>query len=166
MNVVLLAAVVGATAAVNLLDARVETSNGNPVALEVLKGKPLLLFYEDRDSTGLNQALKDELFKRGKAAGLLDAVKVVAVADLEGFNWFPARDFALAGVRDAERKAGIPVYVDWSGRLRAAPWKLKEGTSNVVLLDAGGAEQLRFSGALDEKQRAQLFDAIAALVAH
>ncbi len=163
MNAILLSMAVGAAA--GLLDARLESSKGAPVTLAPLKGKPVLVFYEDRDSTGLNQALKDELFKRGKERGLLDAVHVVAVADLQGFNWFPARDFALSGVRDAEQKAGIPVYIDWAGSMRASPWRLKAQTSNVVLLDAHGEERQRWEGPLNAAQREALFAEVSALVA-
>lgn len=148
------------------LDVHLENADGEAVALHPLLGKPTIVFYEERDSTSLNQPLKDELFKRGKKENLLDAVQVVAVADLEGYNWFPARNFALKGVRDAQTKAGIPVYVDWSGTLRGAPWKLKEKTSNVVLLDSNGDLALKLDGKVDEKMQRQLFDALGAMLHH
>ena len=150
--------------ALGLYDVRLESSSGDAVSLAKLKGKPTLVFYEERDSTALNQTFKDELFRRGKEENLLDAVNVVAVADLQGYDWFPARNFARAGVRDAEKKAGIPVYVDWSGAMKSKPWSMKEKTSNVVLLDAGGAEVMRLSGKLDASARARLFDGITALL--
>ncbi|MFT3838988.1 MAG: hypothetical protein QM723_18555 [Myxococcaceae bacterium] len=146
------------------LDVQLENADGDAVALHPLLGKPTIVFYEERDSTSLNQALKDELFKRGKKENLLDAVQVVAVADLQGYNWFPARNFALKGVRDAQTKAGIPVYVDWSGTMRGAPWKLKEKTSNVVLLDAAGALVLKLDGKVDQSKQDELFGALAGLL--
>jgi hypothetical protein len=151
--------------ATGLLDARLESSGGKSVSLRSLKGKPTLVFYEDRDSAELNQAFKDELFRKGKEEHLLDAVQVVAVADLQGYDWFPARNFARDGVRDAEKKAGIPVYVDWDGTMKAKPWAMKEKTSNVVLLDADGTEVTRCSGKLAEDQKAKLFATLATLLA-
>jgi hypothetical protein len=148
------------------LDVHLEDADGEAVVLHSMLGKPTIVFYEERDSTALNQPLKDELFKRGKENNLLEAVQVVAVADLQGYNWFPARNFALAGVRDAQKKAGIPVYVDWNATMRAAPWKMKEKTSNVVLLDANGALVMRFDGKVDAEQQEKLFAAVGGLVHH
>src|SRR4051794_13203151 len=83
------------------LDASLASAQGQTVRLGSQLGMPTVLFYEDRYSTALNQQTKDELFARGKREGLLQAAKVLAIANLEGLDWFPARDFALAAVRDA-----------------------------------------------------------------
>jgi hypothetical protein len=160
----LLAVTVLSAPPTGFLDVHLVDAEGDAVALHPLIGKPTVVFYEERDSTTLNQALKDELFRRGKQENLLDAVQVVAVADLQGYNWFPARNFALQGVRDAQKKAGIPVYVDWSATMRGAPWNMKEKTSNVVLLDADGKLVMRVAGKVDEKQQEQLFAALAAML--
>lgn len=146
-------------------DAALVSSRGKAVQLKTLFGLPTVLFYEDRHSTALNQQTKDELFERGQREGLLQAVKVIAVADLEGYNWFPARDFALSAVRDAEVKAGVPVLVDWSGMLRSPPWSLAGKTSTVLLLDAKGRVVFARSGQLTETDRAELFQTLRELIA-
>lgn len=161
---VMAAAVLGQVEPEVVLDARVVTSRGQAVSLEARWGKPTVLFYEDRHSTALNQALKDELFARGKREGLLDAVTVLAVANLQGFDWFPARDFALKAVRDAEAKAGISVYADWQGALTKAPWRLSATTSNVVVLDAKGRLVLQAQGALDAQARERVLAALSTQV--
>jgi hypothetical protein len=146
------------------LDASLVSSRGEVVRLKTQFGLPTVLFYEDRHSTALNQQTKDELFARGKRDGLLQAAKVVAVANLEGYDWFPARDFALAGVRDAELKAGVPVLVDWRGALRAPPWSLPAKTSSVLLLDSVGRVTFERSGRLTDADRAALFEALRELI--
>jgi hypothetical protein len=73
----------------NPLDATLHSSDGGQAPLSKWRGKPVSLFYEDKDSTKLNQALKEELFERGQQHGLLEAAWVVAVANLEKFNFFP-----------------------------------------------------------------------------
>ena len=147
-----------------VLDAAVVTSAGVPAKLAAQWGRPVILFYEDRYSTKLNQALKDELFKRGVEAGLLDKVTVVAVANLEGLDWFPARGFALAAVRESEKDAGIPVFVDWTGVLAKAPWRLPAKTSSVVVLDAAGKVTWQASGALKPAEREAVFSELLRLV--
>jgi len=146
------------------LDASLVSSRGEAVQLKAHFGLPTVLFYEDRQSTALNQQTKDELFARGKRDGLLQAAKVVAVANLEGYDWFPARDFALAGVRDAEVKAGVPVLVDWRGVLTAPPWGLPARTSSVLLLDPVGRVTFERSGRLTDADRAALFAALRELI--
>ena len=139
------------------LDAPVVTSAGVSARLATQWGRPTVLFYEDRFSTKLNQALKESLFKRGVELGLIGQVSVVAVANLEGLDWFPARGFALAAVRDAEKEAGIPVFVDWAGVLAQPPWRLPAKTASVVVLDAAGKVRWQASGALDAAQREEVF---------
>lgn len=120
------------------LEATLHGADGKKVLLSQWRGKPVVLFYEDRDSTQQNARVKEELFARGQALGLLDAAWVVAVADLEGFNFFPAREFALAFVQQEEKKLGVPILVDLEGRLGEEPWRLPRRKSNVMLLDAQG----------------------------
>jgi hypothetical protein len=146
------------------LDAAVMTSSGDPVKLAAQWGRPVVLFYEDRYSTKLNQALKDELFKRGADAGLLEKVQVVAVANLEGLDWFPARGFALAAVRESEKQAGVPVFVDWTGVLSKAPWRLPPKTSSVVVLDSAGKVTWQSSGALKPAEREAVFKELLRLI--
>ncbi len=146
------------------LDARVATSSGERAQLAAQWGRPTVLFYEDRFSTTLNRPLKQALFKRGVELGLIGQVSVVAVANLEGLDWFPARGFALAAIRDAEKEAGIPVYVDWSGVLARPPWGLPRKTASVVVLDAAGQVRWQASGELDAKQQEEVFSELLGLL--
>jgi len=145
-------------------DARLTTSSGGVTRLADQRGKPTVLFYEDRDSTKQNQALKDELFALGKERHLLEAVQVVAVANLKSWDWRPARDFALMGVRDAEKKFGIPIYVDFGGAFTSPPWALPPKASSVVLLDAEGTVRFVASGPLTKAEHETLFSALEALL--
>jgi hypothetical protein len=145
-------------------DARLRRSDGQPVQLSRWRGRPVILFYEDRHSVQLNQPLKDALIARGRASGALHAAALVAVANLESFNFFPARGIALSFVRDAEKKAGVPILVDLEGALGEAPWALPDRTSSVLLLDRQGAEVFRASGALSAGDTERFFAVLGALV--
>jgi hypothetical protein len=146
------------------MDATLRGSNGKEVALSRWRGKPVILFYEDRHSTTLNSPLKEALFSRGQELGLLDAAFVVAVANLESFNFFPARGIALSHVRDEEKKWGIPILVDLKGTLGAAPWSLPTKTSSVVLLDGDGTLVYRYSGRMKEEDQKTFFQALGTLL--
>jgi len=146
------------------VDATLRTSAGDEVRLSRWRGKPVILFYEDKDSTTLNSALKETLFARGRERGLLDSASVVAVANLQKFDFFPARQIALSYVRDEEKKAGVPILVDLDGTLGAAPWQLPMKTSNVLLLDAAGALVFRHSGQMKPEEAAAFFTALSRLI--
>ncbi len=146
------------------LDATLKSASGEETALSKWRGKPVIFFYEDKDSTTLNLAFKDELFELGKAKGLLEAASVVAVANLKPFNFFPARQIALSYVRDEEKKVGVPILVDLEGTLGGAPWSLPTKTSTVMLLDASGAVIYRYSGRLGEEDKKAFFTALSQLI--
>ncbi|WP_233261639.1 hypothetical protein [Vitiosangium sp. GDMCC 1.1324] len=134
------------------------------MALSRWRGKPVILFYEDRHSTTLNSAFKEALFARGEELGLLDAAWVVAVANLESFDFFPARGIALSHVRDEEKKWGIPILVDLKGTLGKAPWNLPTKTSSVLLLDGNGMIVYRYSGRMEEQDMETFFHTLGALL--
>lgn len=146
------------------MDATLRGSSGKEVALSRWRGKPVILFYEDRHSTTLNSPLKEALFSRGEELGLLDAAFVVAVANLESYDFFPARGIALSYVRDEEKKWGIPILVDLKGTLGAAPWSLPTKTSSVLLLDGNGALVYRYSGRMKDEDQKRFFQALGALL--
>lgn len=146
------------------LEATLRTSAGQERSLSAWRGKPVIVFYEDKGALEVNQAFKDALFARARARGLLGAAHVVAVANLRAFDFFPARPIALAFVRDAERKAGIPILVDLRGTLSRAPWHLPARASNVVLLDAQGAVVWAHSGRLEAGEQADFFRQLERLV--
>lgn len=146
------------------MDATLRGSDGKEVALSHWRGKPVILFYEDRHSTTLNSSFKEALFERGQAQGLLDAAWVVAVANLQGFDFFPARGIALSRVRDEEKKWGIPILVDLKGTLGDNPWNLPTKTSSVLLLDGNGRVVFRYSGRMGEQDMETFFRALGALL--
>lgn len=148
-----------------VLDATVENSNGSTVQLRSLWKRPAVLFYEDRDSTELNAHVKTALFEQGRARGMLTSVTVVAVANVAAYNWFPARNFVLAAVRDSEKKFSVPIYLDFTGGLTRAPWNLPAKSSTVVAVDATGVARFVRKGRLSEADVVALFEQLEALVA-
>lgn len=146
------------------LTATLETSAGDAVQLGARWRRPTVLFYEDRDSTKLNQHVKDALFAAGKERGLTDAVDVIAVANVAKYDWFPARDFVLAAVRDVEREFHVPVYLDFKGALASSPWSLPAKTSTVVVLTARGQPVATFKGRLSDDEVKKVFAALEALL--
>ncbi len=90
---------------------------------------------------------------------------MVAVANLEKFNFFPARQIALSYVRDEEKKVGVPILVDLEGTLGGAPWS---AAHQDVHGDAAGCDRgavvYRYSGRLGEPEKKAFFTALSQLV--
>jgi len=130
-------------------------TDNKKVALSSFRGRPTLVFYEDRASNTLNQSFKDKLFSEGKTRGLLDKVNLVAVAYLKPFNFFPAKQFALQAVRGMEEKIGIPIYVDFTGEL-AKGLAIPTNSSTVVMLDGRGDITYKKSGKLTDTDMGEI----------
>lgn len=154
---VLLAGVSWAGDADPWLDAQLTASSGGLPTRAELRGRLLVVFYEDRDSTAQNQALKDELGRLREMRGWRTAVAVLAVANLRDWNWPPARDLARNAVRQQELRAGLPIYIDFQGALSAPPWRLPGRGSSVMLLDEAGSVRFVASGSLGKAERDRLY---------
>ena len=139
------------------LDASLRNTADERVWLSRFRGRPVVLIYETRHTTEVNRAFKEALRERGTALGLSEAVAVVAVANVAEYNFFPARGFALNGVRDAERKAQLPIWVDWEDTLTRAPWNLPKADSTVLVLTGSGEVAFQHSGPLSPELRDDAF---------
>ena len=158
--VVLMALSSAVSLATEPLDAVVETTAGTGFHLSTLWKKPAVVFYEDKESTSLNQRVKDELFKRGKEHELLTSVEVVAVANVQGFDWFPARNFVLAAVKKTEKDFKVPVYCDFTGALSKAPWNLDKTGATTMVINRSGEVVWKATGKLSDSQTEALFSAL------
>jgi hypothetical protein len=139
-------------------------SDGAQVKLSRFQGKPVVLFYEDRQSTTTNKPLKVKLLEWGKSQNLLNAAHVVAIANLKAFNFFPAKNLALQYVRSMEKRVGIPILVDLEGTMSDSALHLPAESSTVVLLDSSGTVIYQKTGPLDERDTAEVFASLEKLL--
>lgn len=165
LTVTVLALGLASTALAREEEVKLATTSGTYVRLsEAFRARPAVLFYEDKDSTSFNQPLKDALFEAGKKHDLLDAVSVVAIANVRAYDWFPARNFVVQAVKQTEKAVGVPVYLDWTGEMTKAPWSLKPDSSTVVVLDRSGAVRWAKQGKLKPADVQEVLTLISALV--
>jgi hypothetical protein len=147
------------------LAVQLERTDGSTVDLTSYRGKPAVLFYEDRASTSLNQSVKDAVWARARRDGLEAAANVIAVANIQAYAWFPARNFAITFIRQMEKRIGIPILLDIHGALTSAPWNLPGDTGSVLLLDANGIIVSQQSGKLTPADTERLLAALETIVA-
>lgn len=147
------------------LDANLMNSKGAKTRLSSYWGRPVILVYEDVGSMKVNQAAKDELKRLSDKHRLRDVVDVVAVADLEGLNWEPAKLIALSIVRAEEQKARVPVLVDLTGELQKAPWNLPGRASTVMVISPAGELIYEASGKIEGARLEALVSTLRNLLA-
>ncbi|AKT37308.1 uncharacterized protein CMC5_014400 [Chondromyces crocatus] len=144
-------------------NARVEDADGRGMEMKGLRGKPILIVYEDKGSSEQNKTLKDELSKLAKGDRYKTAIALAAIADVSSYNFWPVKGFVKDAIRDESKKAGTTIYCDWDASFRKK-YRLREGVSSVVLVDKAGHVIFAADGALSAERRAQLLQMLRAQV--
>lgn len=125
-------------------------------------GSPIVLVYEDKDSSRLNQPFKNELARLLSAnEGLRRRVAMFPIADVDGYDYWPARGFVKKAIREESVSQRTTIYCDWTGRVRAA-LGLQKNTSNVVLFGRDGGVRFAHAGVMSEEQRRRFLDLLRA----
>ena len=124
-------------------------------------GKPIVVFYEDKGSSQQNQPLKDDIAKVSPAEKYKEKVTFVAIADVVGYDYWPARGFVKSAVRKEQQKAGTPIYLDWDGGVRTK-LKITVGSSNVIVYGRDGKALFSKAGPLTPSERQMVLDILKA----
>ncbi|MCS6900864.1 MAG: glycosyltransferase [Polyangiaceae bacterium] len=140
-----------------------EDADGKVIKLETLVGKPILIVYEDKDSTKMNQSFKDELSKLAKGDKYKDKVALAAVADLTAYNYWPIKGFVKDSIREESKKLGTTIFCDWTGHVQVS-YAFRKKTSSVVLLNKQGRVIFASEGKMSAEQRKQVIDLLRAEV--
>ncbi|MEO8875989.1 MAG: YtfJ family protein [Polyangiaceae bacterium] len=117
-----------------------------------LGAKPVLVLYEDKDSAAQNQAFKDELAVLAKGDKYKKRIALVAVADVEGYDYWPVRGFVEDSIRDQSIRFGTTIFCDWNGAARRT-LGAKQGSSNVILYGKDGKVLFAHEGAMSADTR-------------
>jgi len=141
--------------------ARVVDADDRTLDLRSINGKPILVLYEDKDSAKMNDALKADLSRLAKGDRYRDAVVLVPVADVQSFDFWPARGFVKDAIRGESKKVGATIYLDWNGEFQRAAG-FQRGTSSTMLVGRDARVLFTSQGALDAQQRAHLIGLLRA----
>ena len=144
-------------------NAHLEDADGRSLDIKNLKGKPILIVYEDKDSAQQNQVLKDDLSKLAKGDRYKSAVALAAVADVSSYDFWPVKGFVKDAIREESKKQGTTIYCDWNGSFRST-LKLRRGVSNVVLVGKDGRVLFAAEGAVPAPERKRLVSLLRAQI--
>ncbi len=144
-------------------NARLEDADGHKLQMSSLKGKPILIVYEDKDSATQNQPLKDDLSKLAKGDKYKSKVALAAVADVSGYDFWPVKGFVKDAIREESKKQQTTIYCDWDGSFRKT-YGIRKGASNVILIGKDGRVLFAGSGALGANDRKRVIELLGAQV--
>lgn len=136
-------------------DARVVDADDRSQRVHALRGKPVLIVYEDQDSSQLNNELKADLAKLAKGGKYQRSIALMPVADVSAYDFWPVKGFVKDAIRDESKKVGATIYCDWDASFRKT-YGLKKGTSSVVLVGRDGKVLFAGQGALGAGSRREL----------
>ncbi|MBL9008867.1 MAG: hypothetical protein JNJ46_31695 [Myxococcales bacterium] len=144
-----------------LPDVTVEGSDGSRRLLPDRRIATIVI-YEDSDAGTQNQ----------RAAALIDAatdlaenkakLEAVAVADLEKWNFWPARKFAVAEVKKVAAKEHATIYIDLKADVRRT-WKLAKHKSGILIVGSDSRVRFAAEGPLSDAQLDELKRSLVAL---
>lgn len=135
--------------------AQVVDADDRSLDLRSINGKPVLVLYEDQSSSKLNEDFKADLSRLAKGDRYRTAVALVPVADVQAYDFWPARGFVKDAIRGESKKVGTTIYCDWDGAFQRAAG-FRRGTSSVMLIGRDARVRFASEGALDKTQRALL----------
>jgi hypothetical protein len=120
---------------------------------------PLLIQYEDKEAQQQNAKAREELGRINRKPGNHQKYEFVAIADVEKWDWWPARKYVLADLRAIAARANTPLYADWKGSLRKR-WGFRAGQSVILLVGSDGKPRFAGEGTLTDAQLAALVAAL------
>ncbi len=114
---------------------RVQDQDGHEKTLPA--NHPILVIYEDQDGGKQNHHAKDVIGKLNTDKANQARVDVLPIADLEKWNWWPAKKYALADIQKQARQKRTTIYLDWTGQLRKS-WQLDKAKNHLILIGTDG----------------------------
>lgn len=137
--------------------AKTVDADGRALDLRAILAKPTLVLYEDKDSSKMNAAFKDELSKLARGDRYRDAVALVPVADVQGYDYWPVRGFVKDAIRGESKKIGATIYCDWDGSFQRAA-DFRRGTSSVMLIGKNRRVLFSSEGPLSKADSARVIE--------
>lgn len=138
-------------------------ADGHLLDLRAINGKPILVLYEDKDSAKMNDAFKGELSRLAKGDRYRNAVALVPVADVQSYDFWPARGFVKDAIRGESKKMGATIYCDFDGAFQRAAG-FRRGTSSVMLVGRDARVLFAAEGTLTKDDRERVIALLKAEV--
>jgi hypothetical protein len=145
------------------VDFDIEETSGVTRNLRDVRGRVVVLWYEDREHTDTNYALKLELHQYIVDNHLEDEMTTYGIANVHGIDGM-IRDMARSAIRTMASRYGIQILLDWDGVLQRAPFDCADGDANFVLVDRQGRIRYRHTGEMMGSNRTEMYRVLRRLI--
>lgn len=141
-------------------DFQVESGDNQPLSLDMLRGKVIVLFYESRHVIKKNIELKNELKRlyREQPPNIQRDIFRLVVIDCSEAIW-PTLPIWKSKLREHSRKEGFPIFGDWTRRMYG-DYRMAPDESNFLIIDKQGVIRYAAAGKIDRSK----FDKIIGLL--
>jgi predicted transcriptional regulator len=146
------------------IDFSLEETSGQTRTMAAVRGRVVILFYEDREHTELNRDFKENLHRFILDNQLQPQTTTYAIANTGGIADGVIRDMARTAIRAFAGQYGIQILLDWDGVLQRAPFSMAPADANVALCDRQGRIRWRHTGAIGETERRSFFRTLRQLL--
>lgn len=140
-----------------------EETSGRMRSLTEVRGRVVVVFYEDREHTDDNREMKLTLHRFLEDNGLRGRVTTYGVANVAGIDGV-VRDLARSAIRAIAERNGIQILLDWSGALQRAPFDFPAIGSTIALFDREGCLRYRATGPHTAERRTAFFRTLRRLL--
>ncbi|MBL8682065.1 MAG: hypothetical protein JNK05_23055 [Myxococcales bacterium] len=145
------------------VDFTLPTTSGRDRAVSQFRGKVVVLFYETRGTITQNQHVKDAMGARfNRDRTLANRFSLIAACNVAEYNSWPSQYFAREAITTVARSQRIELWLDWN-RTLIQRLGLRDGTSNIVLIDKLGRIRERNWGRVADANVNALLDRMIAL---
>jgi hypothetical protein len=145
------------------VDFDIEETSGVTRNLRDVRGRVVVLWYEDREHTDTNYALKLELHQYIVDNHLEGEMTTYGIANVHGIDGM-IRDMARSAIRTMASRYGIQILLDWDGVLQQAPFDCADGDANFVLIDRQGRIRYRHTGEMMGSNRTEMYRVLRRLI--
>jgi hypothetical protein len=143
---------------------KIASGSGELLTLDEVKGKVVVIFYETKEVSKKNAAIKDrfnELYD-SQPAPIRESIVRLPVFNCSSVVW-PVTYLWKDGLVKNSARVGITIYGDWDGKM-FRDYGMKDNESNVMMLDKSGFIRYFFAGKIDEDRFEQIKSTLADLV--
>lgn len=146
------------------IDFSLEETSGQQRSMQQVRGRVVLVFYEDRGHTDTNRDFKYLMHQFVVDNHLGGETTTYAVANIGSLGSGVIRDMARVAIRAFAAQYGIQILLDWDGALQRAPISMRDAAANTVLVDRAGRVRWHHVGAIGEVERRSFFRMFRALL--